>query len=273
MPGSYRGKFSVRATKKKRSTRRKKSTRVSKTVKRYVKKAVHAAVENKIYMNDLVGAVTGDNNLILTPSSSTLPQYFSLIPAINQGTGVMSRTGNKCRVMRHTLRIQLLLSGAAITAAVDVPMNIYYFVLYARDSPSTLGAADLNQLFYYSSAGTASTTQFLSGSGFATTHRLNTDYFNILKTNYPNRPIKLGYSQYSSGGVYSNNDYKSNMHFDIDLTKHTPKLMHFSNTTSSPLNLNMYVCFYVQKQSLDVTITNWDPPQLYANQIISYEDA
>lgn len=260
---------------KRKSYRKKKSTKVSKTVKRFVKKAIHADIENKIYMADLVGATSGDNQMILTTVSSTLPQYFNLNPLIAQGTSEIQRTGNKCRVMRHTLRCQLLLSGAAITANVDVPMNIYYFILYARDTPATLTATDLNQLFYYNSGGTASTTQFLSGSGFATTHRVNNDYFKILKTNYPNKPMKLGWSSYTAnaGGLYSNNDYRSNMHFDIDLTKYTPKLMHFNNNTSSCTNVNMYICFYVQKVNLDVTTTNWDPPQIFATQILSYEDA
>lgn len=263
---------------RKRLFRKKKrvSKKVPKTVKRYVKKEIHKAIEDKVYMSDLSGVVSLDNLLILTPSSSTLPQYFSLIPSMAQGTSEMTRIGNRLRVKSHKLRVQMLLNGAAITAAgVDTPMNIYYFVLNTRDTPATLTASDLNQLFYYQTGGSASATQFLSGSGWATTHRINTDWFNIYKTNYPNKPIKLGWSSYAStdNGLFSNNDYRSNYHFDIDLTKKTAKRMLFSNNTSTPQNFNYYLVVYLQKINLNTTTVNWDPPSMFVTQIIGYEDA
>lgn len=75
---AYRRKRTYR----KKGTYRKKKGYVSKKIKRYVKKAIDAKIEDKMYMSDLVGAQTGDQALILTPSTSTLPQYFSLLPSI-----------------------------------------------------------------------------------------------------------------------------------------------------------------------------------------------
>lgn len=240
---------------------------VSKKVKRYVKKQLDKAIEDKMYMSDLFGAVSGNSNLIITASTSTLPQYYSLIPSIAQGTGLQQRIGTKIRVKKATLDIQCLLSGAAITPGVDVPMNLFYFVLQCRDSPDALNAGDLNNLFYYSSG----TTQFLSGSGFAATRHINNDYFRVIKTNYPSKAIKLGYAQYS-GSVYNNNDYKSNVRFKLDLTNKIEKTLRFNNTGATCMNYNWYFCWYVQKQNLDTTTTDWDPPQVYVSQTIRFED-
>lgn len=258
------------STKKRRgqTTTRRKSSTVSKKVKRYVKKQLDKAIEDKMYMSDLLGFQTGDNSLILTPSSSTLPLYFSLIPSISQGDGLQQRTGTKIKLIKSTLDIQCVLSGAAVTSGVDVPVNLYYFVLQARDSPDSLSSGDLNNLFYY----TGGTTQFLSGSGWASTHHINNDYFNVIKTNYPSKPIKLGYAAYSSN-LYTNNDYKSSVHFKLDLTKKVAKLLRFNNTASTCMNHNWYFCWYVQKQNLNTTVTDWDPPQIYVSQTIRYEDA
>lgn len=244
------------------------SSKVPKKTKAYVKRMLDRRIEDKMYMADLVGTASLNNELILTPSTSTLPLYFSCIPSISQGTGLQNRTGTKVRIKRCTLDIQLLLSAAAITSNVDVPYNIYYFLLQDKDTPATLSASDLNQLFYYSGG----TTQFLSGSGWASTHQLNRDYFNIIKTNYPRRPLKLGYSSYSVG-VCNNNDYKSNIRFTIDYTKAVNKVLHFNNNNSTALDHSWYLCVYIQKENLDTTTASWDAPQMYVSQCIKYEDA
>lgn len=244
------------------------SAKVSSAVKAYVQKEIKKNVEDKLYTTDLAGAVSGNANLILTPSTSTLPQYYSLIPTISQGTSEFTRIGNKIRLTKAEVEVQMLLSGAALTLGVDVPMNVYYFLLATRDSPDTLNSADLNQLLWANGAA----TQYLSGSGFANCHKLNNDYFNIAATNYPNSPLKIGYSQYDST-LYTNNDYSSNLKFKIDYTHACDKIIHFNNTGSTALNHNWYLCFYVQKQSLDTTTTNWDPPQVYVTQNLKFEDA
>lgn len=167
--------------------------------------------------------------------------------------------------------VRLILSSAALTVDVDAPMNIYYFVLQNRNSPSSLNASDLNQLFYYSGG----VTQFLSGSGYANTHNINNDWFRVIKTNYPNKPMKLGWAQYTTTapGIWSNNDFKTEFHFKLDLTKHVNKVLHFNNTGATATNHNWYLCFYVQKYNLNTATTNWDPPQVFATQVIRFEDA
>jgi len=258
-------------SKKRKSTKRKTSKGVTKGVKRYVRRAIRRDQEDKMLVSDLVGAVSGDTQLIITSASSTLPQYYSLLPQINQNGTLMGRVGNRCKLTSCKVKVNLLLSGASITSAVDVPMDIYWFILQTRDSPDSINAADLNQLFYVYSAG-AATTQFLSGSTYAGNHVINDDYFKVIAHNY-NKPIKLGWSQYSSGGLFSNNDYKSHVRFTVDYTKHVQKLLHFNNSTSTALNHNWYMCFYVQKVNLDTTTTNWDPPQAGVTQILKFEDA
>lgn len=254
---------------RRKSTASKKARTVSVKVKNYVKRQIDKNIEDNMYMADLAGFFSANNDLILTPAASTLPQVYSLVPSIAQGDGLQNRSGTRVRIKREVLEIDLRLSGASLSASVDVPMNIYYFVLQDRDTPASLSASDLNNLFYYSGG----TTQFLSGSGYATTHNLNDDYFKIIKTNYPNKPIKLGWSQYSSGGLFSNNDYKSMAHLKIDLTSKVVKTMHFNNTTAAPTDHNWYLCIYVQKMNLDTTTVNWDPPLMYVTQCIKYENA
>jgi len=270
-------RYFKRFPRKRRSYRKKKmgTKRVPKATKSYVKKEIHKQIENKFYTQDLVGYVSGDNNGILTPSASTYPLFFSLTPLITSGTGLMNKIGSRIRIKSSKLRIRMFLSGAAVTAAVDVPMNIYYIVLNAKDTPATLSTADLNQLFYYNSGGSLATTQFLSGSLFAATHKLNTDYFNIIKTNYPNKPVKLGWSLYNTTGLSNNNDYKSYVCFDVNIPtgKGLSKTPHFSNNASTPLDYNAFIVFYIQKQNNDTTTVNWDPPNIVATQHIRFEDA
>lgn len=249
-------------------SRRMRRTRVPKPIKTYVKKAIARDSENKTKIKNLTGTVSGNADLILTPASSTLPQYFDLSPVVTAGTGYNNRIGNKIRLKSFIVDCQFFLSYAAITATTDCPVNIYYFVLNTRDTPATLSASDLDKLFYNESG----TTQYLSGSGFANTQRLNHDFFNIIAHNYPRRPIKLGYSQYSSGGLGSNNDYKESFHLRLNLTKKLNKVIRFDASNTTAVNNNFYLCFYVQKANLDTATTNWDPPQVYPSYKLTFED-
>jgi len=246
----------------------KSSAAIPAAIKTYVKKQIDKNVENKRYTSDQSGVVSGDGNLILTPSSSTLPQYYSLIPSISQGSTDFTRIGNHIKLVKAEVEVQMHLSGASVTAGTDVPMNIYWFILRVRDSPDTINAADLNQLFIANNA----YTQYLSGSGYANCHKLNNDYFDIAATNYPNSPCKLGYAAYTSS-LYTNNDYSSCIKFKVDYTDKCDKLIRFNNTTTTALTHNWYMCFYLQKQNLDTSTVNWDPPQAYVSHNILFEDA
>lgn len=260
---------------KKTTYRKKKRTAPStKRIRRVVKKELHKQLEDKMSLTQLTDANTSGTTLVLTPSTSTLPYVLNLNPTIAQGNNAFTRVGQKIRIRQYKLDIQLVISGASVTAGVDVPMNIYWAVLKVRQDTDTLTASDLNLLFWN---GASSNTQFLSGSGYAPLNRLNDEYFHVYAHNFK-RPIKLGLENYATGAggspaSWPNNDYKSNVRFSLNLTKHFSKVCRFTNNTNASTNNNMFMVFYVQKANLDIATVNWDPPAIFPFQTILFEDA
>lgn len=256
-----------------RTYRKKKSSATTKRIRKVVKRELHKQIEDKLSI-DQMQATIGGTNLVLTPSTSTFPYALDLVPTIQQGTSKFQRVGQRVRIRSYKIDFQINLSGAAVTSGTDVPMNIYWAVLRTRQDSDTLTAGDLNLLFYN---GNASTTQFLSGSGYAACNRLNTDYFQIFAHNFK-RPIKLGLANMdtaATGGIanWANNDYKSFCRFTLDLTKHMSKRCIFALNSNEATNNHMWMVFYVQKANLDANITNWDPPGVFPVRSILFEDA
>lgn len=256
-------------THRKRKTTRKKKSSKKVATRGYVNKMIHKDEETKFYSQTILDQNTVSNSLLLTIIASDNPWTGSLIPTITQGDGLANRAGTKINIRSHVLHCSMNLSYAGLTATVDCPMNVYYFICATRNSPDLYDNTAVRNMFY----GPTGPAPFLSGSGTASCQRFNNDAFYLYKTNYPKRPIKIGWSQYSSGGLGSNNDYKADYKFSINLTKHTNKLIRFNYNASQPINLNMFAVFYVQKTNLDTTVLNWDAPQIQMVQQIYYKDA
>ena len=108
-------------------------TRVSKTVKRYVKKAIANAAENKF---NIVRAI----NQAVTTAAGATPYAFSLLPSLASGSNRYSRQGNSIRVKSLSLNMRLnLLPYNATTNPVACPVAVRVFILSVAPYPIVTG--------------------------------------------------------------------------------------------------------------------------------------
>lgn len=214
-------------------SRRSKKPRVSKkSIQKVVKKVLRSQEEIKVANNTATGiniynsqysSWTPNNVIQLSPSGTDL--------IINQGVGQGDRIGNHIRTRK------LIFTGciyAVPNAVVTLPVQeiVMYFV-YFKQSTNGDPTTALQTSFFQSGD---SSTGF-NGSLQDIFREVNKDAFIY----YKRRTFKIGNAipaVVAGTPVYSgtNNDFKLNQKFKIDLTKYCPRQFHFNDSASAPTN-------------------------------------
>lgn len=266
MPFRKFRKFSFR---KKRSNFRRKTSRkprVSQNVKRYVKRIVHAQIENKQY---------SDNQGLFTPNfttSGTVPTALvPLSPAISVGTGNGFRVGDKVRIMRAMLHINVVKSQAALNSG-DVPSRIQFVIGRTRASPATTpNASDMDQLYWVDGG---ATDTFESGAVGMFWRPFNKGVWDV---RYRSKPHKIGNANGNNASAATNpgynNDFSLVNDYHVNLTKIFPKVLKFYPASSSSSNCFWYLFVFIQKVDFTTSATNWSPPAVSTCVNFEYEDA
>lgn len=210
-------------------------------VKTIVRKEIARNVENKTFQ------YVGNPGLDIVPSNSAAfdPNIIPVTPfsgylAISQGTTQGQRIGNKIKI--KSLRIGGVIYPLAYNATTNVtpaPVQIKMWFFYDKEEPQTIpsvqGSGDFLQF--------GSTSLPLQNQLFDHTMPVNTDRYRVLTT----RTYKIGYASYLGTGTqpqqgnFSNNDFKLNCNFNINLTKYAVKIVNFRDNALTPTTRGIYM--------------------------------
>jgi len=258
----------------KKSTRRFKKTSV-RSVKKIVKAAISRAAENKnrqFYGSGTilsVSNVTGSDNAVIALS----PRAGGI--QIDQGTGSGGRIGNSITTKSVMFKGTLTpLPYDATTNPNPAPTQIKMFIFYDKRDPVNYPTPMLNADFF----------QFNnSAKGFANNLTdlwapINEDVYRVLYS----RTFKLGYADYSgteqnatfnsNQQSYTNNDFKLNANFRVNVTKYLIKKVKYNDNNSIPTTRGLF-CMFVPLYANGLAITTATVPAQVQFMIdYNYED-
>lgn len=251
---------------KKKTTRRKnKKTSVSKSVKKYVKNAIHSNIENKKY------TIYGTN--IALPSAVTgvyTPYGLYCNPILSNGTGQAARIGNVVKIARANLTGFLnVLPTNASTNPLAAPVLVRMFILRNKiENTSSLTGMNLND-FFESGSGSVG----FQGNLLDMVFKVNSEVWTVYKT----KTFKIGASssglQTSSSGYFD--DSPMIRRFSFDLTKYLTRTQKYNDTATTPTNNNLWVFFQVVRaDGVSASATTLQSmAEMHYNIEVQYEDA
>lgn len=215
-----------------------KRARVSKTIKRYVKRAISTAAENKF---NIVQAV----NQAITTANGTTPFNFSILPALASGSNRYSRSANSVRVKKLIVsgRINLLPHNAT-TNPVACPLmaKIWFLSVKPYNEIGAFSGSPAATGFFDGATGPIG----FSGNILDMLGSVSED-FKV----YSSKTITLGTSAATNNfpstsvGAYTSNQYSAPFYFNA--AKHLKSALKYNDTSSSsiPQNRNMFCCIQV----------------------------
>lgn len=161
---------------------------------------------------------------------------------INWGNTPSSRVGNKIKIKNLKMGgVIFPLSYNSVSNVTPCPCQVKVWFFYDKTDgtaiPTPQGSADFLQ---YGSSSLA-----LQNNLFDHSMPINTDRYRVLTT----RTFKVGYSTYLGTGAqpqqgnFSNNDFKLNTKFNINLTKYCIKNLTYRDNVSTPTQRGIYCMF------------------------------
>jgi len=262
----------ARRVARKRPVRARKPKRgVSLAVKKYVKRTIAVAAENKVIntnVADIFGSTANDATMNYHP---ILP-YTGFTNTVPQGTGAGNRIGNQIKVRRITLNYILRpQSYNASSNPFPQPTHIQLFLGYVKGCPGEIpSSGDFNNLFQ-----AGNTVQAPTGLLNDLVSDINKDYW-VIKKRWTH---KLGFSSYTGTGgavdsqYLQNNDFKLNVLRKIDITKLCPKTLKFNDGNNTVAGSNLFF-FYSAMNAMGGAMTSLVTPCSITYWInMEYEDA
>ena len=224
------------------TARRGKSSAVSVAVKKYVKRTVHANIENKCFQVN--PGQLGFGNVNESPEFNAFPcAPLNGFWTISQGVGQGSRVGNIIKVRKTYLNYILRPSPYdATTYPNPQPCMVRLMLGYVKNSPAfTPIASDIQQIFNSGSA-----VQAPVGTLKDLISVYNTDYWTIKKSWTHKMGFAISGGTGASPGVQShaNNDFNYNAMKRVDITQHMPKTCVFNDTFATTNTKNLFFMFY-----------------------------
>lgn len=241
-----------------------------------VKNVVSNLAEKKVYrysysltevagLNYFTGSAWGlDNGIFaVTPFQNRI--------SITQGTTQSTRIGNKIRTHSN------ILDGILITQpynlsynAVPQPTNVLLYIFKIKGGGDTFDATMSG--FYQNNNSSITPTSTL----LDTLLEVNSDNYTVLYK----RMYKVGFAENAATGNdpnnqrYTNNDYKRNVRFRIDLTKYTDKVIKYNDNSTTPTNNILYCAIMpIPTDSYIPSAGNGiRPVGLVLNQTFTYTD-
>lgn len=242
-----------------------KKSYVSKSVKNYVKKQIHRNEENKQFTEN-----QGPTALNFS-TSGTIPLAYDITPALSYGTANGFRIGNRVRVLRASLNVNLFKSQAA-TGAGDVPSRVQFIIAKVIEAPTaTPSSGDYDKLFWVDGG---ATDTFESGATNMFQRPFNKEYWDV---RYRSPIFKIGNATGSSASISSNPGYNNDFYlvrdWKVSLNKIFPKIIKFDSANSGSTNCNWFVIFFIQKIDFTTSTTGWSAPGATVLTNFLYEDA
>lgn len=268
---NYRKRPATKKTLRKSSRR----PRVTTAVKRYVKRAIHSNIENKLLNWNYNGALLPYN----APTSSWLAyNVHALYPnsttlSCTQGTGQSNRIGNSIKIQKGMLKFVISPKiYNATTNPFPQPYDIRVMIGYVKNSPVTGPSfTDFSELFQSGNTFNGPTTTLSD-----MIQQVNSNSFGILY----DKVIKVGSaSSTGTGGVagwqyMANNDYKFNVVRKINITKYLTKTYQFNDTNNNPKSGRALFVWYLPSQAIgESAVSTYQPLNIYTSVDLQYEDA
>jgi len=257
-----------RPARARKSAPRKKS--VSLAVKKYVKKTLHAQIENKT-QNVQAGANFG--NIL----QNTTMNMYPMVPSasawtISQGVTQNNRIGNKIKPVKVMLSYVIRPNGYdAVANAGPIPMEVEMFLGYVKSSPSVLPtASDLGSLLQggnTSYAPIGNLTDIVAST--------NKDYWHIAKR----WRHKVGYADTGGQGnnstfsFFTNNDFKLNVVNKLDITKFIPKTITFNDGNATSTAKGLYFFYQGVSAAGNILASTQTPLNIQFWVDFQFEDA
>jgi len=235
---NYRKRIAKKPYRKRVAGGRKAS--VSAGVKNYVKKIVHAQIENKSVQV---------NQQISFGSYAESPEFnaFPMLPQTNywtiaQTAGAGGRIGNQVKIRSVHLNYVLRPLPYDLTFNPNPsPVQVLMYLGYVKNSPSFIPIVGDFSYFYQS--GSSSISPF--GTLRDSVAIINSDYW-VIKKRWSH---KIGFAENSgtgasAGGQYAtNNDFKMNVVKRMDITSMCPKTCTFNDGSGGVTNKNLYLMY------------------------------
>lgn len=214
--------------------------KVSDTVKNYVKKVVHAQIENKnicIERAQTFGSILNDATLGAFP----MCPYTSLIP-IPIGTTNGTRIGNVIKTRKVMLRYVLRPTTYQSTVNDNpqpgqILMMLGNYKQYRGILPTSLEVGQL-----YDTGSGASAPQ---GDLSDLIQPINKDAWDIKKkwSHKVGMAIHSGPGNLQNFSFFANNDFKYNVVKSMDITKYCPKTISFNDAQASQQGNNLFLMY------------------------------
>lgn len=248
--------------KKRGNLRKKRQTKrrgVSAPVKSYIKRTLHANIENKTHCKYSFG------NPITSYSQNPSLLVNSIIPyaTMTQGSHQGQRLGNEIRTRKamfnYTIYANKYVAG---TNPVPTPVEVLIFIGKVKNSKPLVPINTDFQKLFQEGSGSSAPQSNLTDCLMA----VNKDWFQCYKI----IRHKIGWSFTNQYG-YWNNDYKINVIRKVDCTKFCPKILKFNDASSQPTNDGLY--FWAMCVNADGTLASQQPAFMDYVMDYTYEDA
>jgi len=233
-------KYAGRRRVARRRVVRKPRANVSKSVKKYVKRAIHKQIENKsvqINSGANFGSVLQNTTMNAYPMAP-LTGYWSIAQGITQGTRVGNQIRTRKCYLNYVLRPTIY---DAVTNPNPAPCEVQLMLGYVKNTPCFVpGVSDINQLFQSGAAVAAPV-----GSLRDIISVINKDYW-VIKKRWTH---KIGYGSSEGSGslgnyeFFMNNDFKYNVVKRLDITKYLPAVYQFNDATATLTSKNLFFMF------------------------------
>jgi len=245
--------------------------RVGLAVKKYVKRAIHANVENKkaSYTTfQSFGSFANSSTLYARPLTPATSGSLS----IQQGLGQGDRIANKIKIMRAMFRYVINPLPYDIGSnAFPTPTEVMIIFGFTKGQPSvTPNSSFVAQIFQSGSTALAPT-----GTLPDLIQPFNTDVFTIKKV----IRHKIGNSAVEGTGgqanraYFANNDFKYNAVRSVNITNIYPKSLQWTDNGTVPQNAGLFLMFQAVNADGTVMAASTISTRINYTIDLTYEDA
>lgn len=240
------------------------------SIKKMIRREIARDVENKTYQAyDLGKDIVPHGNVNWTASIEPVaPASTGLL--ISQGVGQGQRIGNKIKIKKLTLKgIIHPKPFESTTNNQPIPYQVKFWFFYDKEYPTDVPSPSTD-FFQFGNTVTGFVNDLTDM--FAP---INTDKYKVLGT----RTFKVGPASNTAAGsantfsYVSNNDFKWNCNFSIDLTKMVPKVYTFRDNNANSTTRGLYwLATVVSSTGSQLSATQIPLQMSYVHNLV-YEDA
>lgn len=243
-------------------------------LKKMIRKEISRNIENKT-----VQAYNYNFPIYPATSANFLNNVYELGPSggamtIPQGTGQANCIGNTIKTKKLTWKGTIVpLAWDTATNPNPRPQQVKLYIFYDKIDPTAVPDPRTN---FFQNGNSSKGFQDDLADNFSP---INTDRYRVLTT----RTFKLGFSQYAGTAssaanqgawqAFSNNDFKLNCNFSIDLTKYYPQIVKYNDTNNVLTTRGLYALWTTVAADGAVWNAAWVTAATQFVQTYEYEDA